>query len=157
MEKLPNGCWEWQGKLQQGYGMFYFENIRLSPTKMWSKILLAHRYSWELANGPIEGNLCVLHKCDNRPCVNPDHLFLGTRTDNNVDMVTKKRHKGPKGIRNPKAKLTEKQVKAIRAEHQQLRASCNQHTADKELGVKYNVNFSTIRNIVSRKTWGHVF
>ena len=57
----------------------------------------AHRMSWELVNGTIPSDLLVLHRCDNRKCVNPEHLFLGTQQDNVVDMVKKKRHVGTKG------------------------------------------------------------
>lgn len=78
-----DGCWEWTGGTLAtgGYG-------KLSVNGAERR---AHRFSYELLVGPIPDGLCVLHRCDNRPCCNPSHLFLGTRRDNNYDMATKKR------------------------------------------------------------------
>jgi len=82
----PNGCWEWHSSLTGGgYGAFFVHH----PDKR--EIVRAHRFSWELANGSIPNGLWVLHKCDNRICVNPDHLFLGNRSDNMIDCARKGR------------------------------------------------------------------
>lgn len=81
--KLPNGCWEWQGRRDSdmGYGKFRAFNQTL-----------AHRVSYILYVRPfIEKDMCVLHKCDNPPCVNPEHLFIGTRDTNNKDRAAKGR------------------------------------------------------------------
>lgn len=82
-----SGCWEWRGsKDSDGYG--HLENWDLRrPEK-------AHRVSWRIHFGEIPEGIKVLHKCDNPPCVNPDHLFLGTTKDNSRDMVSKKRWRG---------------------------------------------------------------
>lgn len=74
-------CWLWKASINDGYGYF------------WTgyKMEMAHRTSWRLHNGPIPEDKFVLHKCDNRPCINPGHLYLGTKSDNMRDMV----------IRNP--------------------------------------------------------
>lgn len=90
IEKLsipePNsGCWLWLGQVSSlGYG-----HIMLSPSRRKTK---AHRASWEAFRGPI-GELQVLHTCDVRCCVNPEHLWLGTRSDNMRDMYAKGRHR----------------------------------------------------------------
>ena len=84
----PNGCWEWQACTRpDGYGHYRYKY------KNW----LAHRFSWTLTNGEILEELCVLHKCDNRKCVNPNHLFLGTYKDNAVDRENKGRGVYPQG------------------------------------------------------------
>lgn len=82
--RKTNTCWLWIGAtIKGGYGSF--GGIKC-------KVGMAHRFSWTLHNGPIPAGLDVLHRCDTPPCVNPEHLFLGTQTDNSRDMVQKGRH-----------------------------------------------------------------
>lgn len=103
--KTGAGCWEWAGNRSAlGYGIV---------TVQHSTRLRAHRVAWELANGPIPDGVAVCHRCDNPPCINPDHLFLGTHADNMRDMVGKARQ--PHGARNARAKLTADQVAELRA------------------------------------------
>lgn len=86
--RKTEGCWLWTGPGdRRGYGQFFpKQGIHL----------IAHRYSWELVNGPVPEGLFVCHHCDTPPCVRPDHLFLGTPKDNHDDMVRKGRHaRGP--------------------------------------------------------------
>lgn len=78
----PNECWEWLGtRDDRGYGKIIIKGVRHK----------GHRLSWVVHNGSIPDGLNVLHKCDNPPCVNPHHLFLGTQRDNIMDMVSKGR------------------------------------------------------------------
>src|SRR5258707_545503 len=81
VQKSDN-CWEWTNSLARGYGAFY------DGTRQ----VVASRFSWELHNGPITDGLWVLHRCDNRKCVRPDHLFLGTAEDNTQDSIAKGRY-----------------------------------------------------------------
>ena len=85
--KVSSGCWEFsaQNSSRAGHRVFYVNNRRL----------LAHRSAWEMSFGPIPDGLCVCHHCDNPPCVNPDHLFLGTVADNNADRDRKGRGRMP--------------------------------------------------------------
>ena len=104
-----DGCWDFKGKTTSDG---YFEikiGGRISP-----KILKAHRVSWMIHNGDIPDRLCVLHKCDNRICTNPEHLFLGTNADNVSDREQKSRGNQLKGEDHNKSVLTVEQVKKIK-------------------------------------------
>lgn len=89
--KGDSACWIWLAcKYDTGYGQMSVDGV------LWR----AHRLSWVLTHGPIPDGVCVLHRCDNRPCVNPSHLFLGSRADNSADMIAKGRSKSPLGERS---------------------------------------------------------
>jgi len=105
----------------------------------------AHRLAWEVEYGPIPKGTCVCHICDNPLCINPEHLFLGTHTDNMNDMVLKGRTQH--GERRHSAKLTEDQVREIR--------QCR-YWPQRELSNKFGVSQSTISVILAGKKWKHV-
>jgi hypothetical protein len=133
-----DGCWIWKGyKRPGGYGEAYFGS---KPNR---ERVLAHRLAWEVEFGD-PGDMVVCHHCDNPSCVNPRHLFLGTRADNNADRNAKDRQ--AKGERNGPAKLTEAQVVEIRADPRTHR----------EVALQYGVKETAIGSIRLRKTWSHV-
>ncbi len=132
-----NGCWIWQrNKAKQGYG-------RINN-------MLAHRYSFSRFKGSIPNGMCVCHNCpggDNRACVNPEHLWLGTLAENILD-------KGPKGKQNQGerqscAKLRENQVKEIK---NRLKLGAKLE----ELGIEYNVSHGLISHIKQGRAWKHI-
>lgn len=135
-----DGCWEWTGAVKSnGYGHLGIKY----------QTFLAHRVAWTLAYGPIPDSLVVCHKCDNRLCCRPDHLFLGTIADNQHDMFSKGRGRigiGP-GELNEQAKLTASEVQTIRAMH-----AAGTHTQS-ALAAMFGVGRTTITMIVNRKNW----
>lgn len=145
-EPEPNtGCWLWLRGASHGYGTIHIpgENRRVP----------AHRFSYERVNGPIPRGMHVCHKCDNPPCVNPDHLFLGTHLDNVADKVRKGRakgHGGPPGERCSLSRLNSEQVLEIRRRYAQ--GGVSQSVLAAEFGVKQ----PNISEIIIRKTWKHL-
>lgn len=139
----PNsGCWIWLGATNnKGYGV-----LSIKKDGSW-KVVLATRFSYELHHGPIQPGLCALHKCDTPICINPDHLFLGTKRDNTLDAVRKGRIKF--GETNGVARLTSDQVIAIRDE---LAIGASQA----ELAAKFQIHQSEISRIASRKRWARI-
>jgi hypothetical protein len=131
--KGTDDCWEWLGRSNDdGYGKI-----------SWSgKDLSAHRLSFEMTFGEIPNGMEVLHKCDNPPCVNPNHLFLGTQTDNIRDMKQKKR--GAEGERMGSAKLSSAQVEEIRQRY------AKGGITTRALGKEYNVDGSWVWRVVKR-------
>lgn len=128
--KTEAGCLVYTGlRTRKGYGYVWFDG----------KNVFTHRLAWQLANGPIPRGLCVLHRCDNRACCKPEHLFLGTLADNNRDMASKARGR---------AKLTPQQVREIRTRY----ASGESSNA---LAEEFGVAQSTTRHIVTGRSWAY--
>ena len=106
----PEQCWPWLGeKTWHGYGRF-----TLFPTAKYKGTKVAHRLAWEYTRGPIPKNLECCHRCDNKPCCNPAHLFIGTHKENMEDMAKKGRGNAVRGTMQGSSKLTDKQVIQIR-------------------------------------------
>ena len=128
-------CWEWTaGKDRTGYGRF----------KLNTKMLSAHRIAYILAKGEIPAGLVVRHTCDNPACCNPDHLILGTHTDNMADMLERKRQ--AKGEQHGKCKLTVKQAMEI----------YNLPLKQDEVAKLYNIDQSIVSKIKHKKIWKHL-
>jgi hypothetical protein len=138
----PRGeCWEWTGKRNRSnYGDFAV------VTYPKTKNQFAHRFSWELHNGPITDDKWVLHECDNPPCVNPDHLFLGTAQDNWNDCKAKGRSN--RGSRHGNAKLSEAQASFIK------RAAAD-GVRECEIASWFDMTPSGVHHVLNGG-WGHV-
>lgn len=139
------GCWNFTGtKDKNGYGRFTVKSITRSSR--------AHRLSYLLFVGNIPEGMCVCHHCDNPSCVNPNHLFLGTIRDNNLDKTIKNRvpkgtdHKHH-GTNHPSSKINEETVKSIRKSFDE------EHKSLAQLSRDYNLKQGHIRKIIKRITW----
>jgi len=139
----PSGCWVWTGATNpSGYGQITRRGHRIA----------AHRFSYELSHGPVPPSLDVLHHCDNPPCVNPAHLFLGTHSDNMLDMARKRRRVwvSPRGTQNSMARLTDDDVRAIRLGYETGQEYMS------EIARRFGVSKTTISRLIQRRTWSHV-
>jgi hypothetical protein len=132
-------CWEWTASKRNGYGRIKVDKSMLS----------VHRLVYEMTNGKISKEMSVCHKCDNPSCVNPDHLFLGTHSDNMRDMVSKNR-RDSKGSKNGRSLLTEPSVRIIK------KLLLEGFMLQKDIASKFNVSISTISGINQDKTWRHI-
>ena len=152
------GCREWVGaRSNNGYG-----NVAVGGTT-WK----AHRLAWTLFNGPIPDGLYVCHRCDNPPCCNPDHLFLGTPKQNQEDMHSKGRFRTARrvagwrvasatlsrprpeyrGSNNPNARLSRDDVQTIRERY------ASGGVSQAKIAAEYGVSQSVVSTIVRRKAW----
>ena len=133
VNKLPNnGCWEWQGhKNNDGYGLVTFEGKHQG----------VHRLVYKLMKGYVPPGLYVCHKCDNPICCNPDHLFIGTPTDNQIDCEIKNRH--------PRSKIDF--AKAL-----EIRRLFNSGISKKEISTQFNLSLPQICRIMKGECWAEV-
>ena len=136
--KRTNGCWEWRlCRDKDGYG----------KTQVFGKYYRAHRVSWELNYGEIPQGLFVCHRCDNPSCVNPEHLFLGTNSENIKDSFAKGRS-NQQGTNNGSSVLTEAQVREIRTRYE------NESISQRNLARQYGITQASVSSIITRHNWG---
>lgn len=122
-----------------GYGTFMVRKVDGR-----GQFMSAHRFSYEMENGPIPEGAIILHSCDNRACVNPAHLRAGTYVENSQDALERGRHRGPSGETHPAAKLTDEQVHTVR---QRYAAG---GITQRELADEFGVDRSTVSRIVTK-------
>jgi hypothetical protein len=138
--KIPNGCWEFNGARDyNGYGLIRFN----------TKVTRASRVAYEVWVGEIPSGLCVLHKCDNPCCVNPNHLFIGTLKDNSQDSWNKGRGRAP-GIKGERNTVCEKYDYDIVKEVRQLHI---EGTSQREISRRFNIPPTSVFNIVRHKSY----
>lgn len=138
--RKTDGCWLWTGSVvPKGYGQISLNNIPIP----------AHRLSYRIHFGEIPAGLCVCHRCDNPPCVNPAHLWLGTRIENNLDCERKGRRRFAVGEACPQCKLKERHVREIRKKF-------SEGASKNELASQYGVVSMTIHAIIKGDIWRHV-
>lgn|SRR3990167_4285920 len=134
--KNKKGCWGWKGCMPSnpGYGQF----------RHMMKLERAHRASWIIHNGDIPSGMSVLHKCDNKECSNPDHLFLGSQKDNMIDMIKKNRNisVAQKGFDSPLSKFTPEDVSNIHSLKKDGKSSVF-------ISKIFNVSSTTILRVVN--------
>ena len=133
---IKGDCWEWGlSRFKTGYGQI---SVKDRPSYV-------HRVAWIVVNGEIPDGLCVLHHCDNRACLRPSHLFLGTKADNTADMIRKGRWRQPHRPTklNPVAVIQIRKLLAL-------------GTTPSVLAAQFGVCTQNIRDVASRKTWKHI-
>lgn len=146
-------CWVWTAsRRHKGYGAFaYTIDGKIHHDR-------AHRFSYEIHNGPIPVGMFVLHRCDNPACVNPSHLFLGTAKDNVDDMMSKGRHVpggtyGPgsyrRGVAHHASRLNEEIVRNIRDDR-------DSGMSISRIAAKHGIALGHAHRIITRKSWSHV-
>lgn len=137
-------CWEWTaGRFASGYGAFRWSDGRVRT---------AHRVSYELASGTDPGDLFVCHSCDNRPCCNPAHLWLGTQADNAADMAAKGR--STKGRPSVQSGECHWQAKLTPADVEQIAAGLGRGVKGIDLARRFGVSKHTVSSIARGKHWG---
>jgi len=154
IKKDKTTCWNWTAVLSGKYGMFWFNNT----------MVLAHRMAYALHNNKLEMMKsskkyhknnndfeCVLHKCDNPKCCNPNHLYLGTNKDNINDKVKRNRTQKMRGSLNGHSKLTEQDVLNIR-----LNYIPRKNGGLIAIAKKYKMSITNIHDIITRKIWTHI-
>lgn len=132
-------CWEWQGALRNGYGVM----------NIGGKVVYTHRFSYELHYGPLAEGQCALHRCDNRKCCNPYHIFAGTKGDNSRDMYAK-------GRGNIQAKSVPRVARLTAEQVCQIRQLATQGVKYPALSEQFGVSIPMICLIVTRKRWKHL-
>ena len=136
-----NGCWEWTGAVAgRGYG-----EMKIPGTR---KQVYAHRLSYMIHHGEIPEGMFVCHACDNVKCVKPSHLFLGTNSDNHLDMKSKGRHLN--GAKNVQSKLTDEKVR-------QMHSLSRQGLSQGKIAASFGVTQGTVWKILHGERWQHIF
>lgn len=148
-----DGCWLWTGTSTKGYGRFWWNGEQVP----------AHRVAYLLFCGPLQPEALVLHRCDTPLCVRPDHLWVGTQSDNIKDAVAKGRwtqatkpKPGLRGAGNNRTKLTEAQVLEIRHLYERGEAPFNSPVSLRGLAARFGVSKYAIYSVVHRLTWAHL-
>jgi|SRR5208282_382127 len=137
--KNEKACWDWSGSLKVGYGVM----------KCKKRFIKTHRFSWKINFGPIPEGMYVCHKCDNRKCNNPEHLFLGTHEDNMKDMINKNRQRGAVGESNAKAIINKE--KAL-----EIKKMLSNGMTTIQIAKDLNISRAIVFGIKHKKNWSHI-
>jgi len=152
VQKRESGCWEWTAsKANKGYGAFGIGGI----------VVKAHRVAFLWSGGVVPSGLYLMHSCDNPACVNPSHMSVGSKADNNADMCRKGRHR-PGGSKTPKARCkyergaTHHHAKLTEDSVRNLRSDRNLGISFSQLAKKYQITSSCAYRIAKGLSWTHV-
>lgn len=137
---MSGECWEWTGAIRNGYGTIKHEGKNLST----------HVVAYRIFHGEIPPGCLVCHKCDNRLCCNPDHLYAGTYSDNARDMHDRRRFAAPRGEDVPQSVLTEDLVREI------MRLFRHRSYGARRIATRLGLNENTVKGVVAGRTWRHV-